>query len=84
MSSSAKPVPDNQLTRQVTMKLSQKSGGSGCKVTASVSNGQVTLNGLVVAEYQRRPIINAINSISGVKRVVDQIQIAPKKKREDA
>lgn len=84
MSSSAKPVPDNQLTRQVTMKLSQKSGGSGCKVTANVSNGQVTLVGQVVAEYQRRPIVNAINSISGVKRVVDQIQIAPKKKREDA
>ena len=84
MSSSAKPVPDNQLTRQVTMKLSQKSGGSGCKVNGSVSNGNVTLTGQVVAEYQRRPIVNAINSISGVKRVVDQIQIAPKKKREDA
>ncbi len=29
-------VPDNQLTRAVTMKLAQKSGGSGCKLNAAV------------------------------------------------
>ncbi len=77
-------VPDNQLTRAVSMKLAQKSGGSGCKLNAVVANGQVTITGMVTAEYQRRPIVNAINSISGVRRVIDQIQVAPKKKREDA
>lgn len=82
--STANKVPDNQLTRQVTMKLAQKSGGSGCKLNAVVANGQVTITGVVTAEYQRRPILNAINSIGGVKRVIDQITIAPKKKREDA
>ena len=77
-------VPDNQLSRSVTMKLAQKSGGSGCKIESMVSGGQVTLSGFVTAEYQRRPIVNAINSISGVRRVIDEIKVTPKKKREDA
>ena len=75
-------IPDNQLTRAVTMKLSQRSGGSGCKVTAVVSDGYVTLTGTVEAEYQKRPIINSIGGINGVRRVIDQLQVAPKKKRE--
>lgn len=77
-------VPDNQLTRAVNMKLSQRSGGSGCKITATVSDGYVTLCGTVIAEYQKRPIVNAITSIGGVRRVVDQITVAPKVKRTDA
>lgn len=76
-------VPDKQLVRSVDMKIAQRSGGSGCKVTASVSDGCVTLSGFVMAEYQKRPLVNAINSIGGVRRVIDQMQIAPKKKRTD-
>ncbi len=76
-------VPDNQLTRSVNMKLSQRSGGSGCKITAAVANGYVTLSGTVIADYQKRPIVNAITSISGVRRVIDQIIVAPKTKRTD-
>ncbi|MCC6510578.1 MAG: BON domain-containing protein [Pirellulaceae bacterium] len=75
-------VPDNQLTRAVTMKLAQRSGGSGCKVSAAVANGYVTITGSVEAEYQKRPIINAVNGINGVRRVIDQLVVVPKKKRE--
>jgi len=77
-------IPDKQLIRSVDMKLAQRSGGSGCKIKAAVSDGCVTLSGLVVAEYQKRPIVNAINSIGGVRRVIDQMQVAPKQKRTDA
>lgn len=75
-------IPDSQLTRSVAMKLAQRSGGSGCKISAVVSSGYVTISGTVDAEYQKRPIINAVSGINGVRRVIDQMQVAPKKKRE--
>jgi osmotically-inducible protein OsmY len=77
-----KQVPDNQLNRLVTQKLSQRSAGSGARVSATVANGYVTISGTVEHEYERRPLVNAISSLSGVRRVVDQITLAPKKKRE--
>lgn len=77
-------VPDKQLSRSVNMKLSQRSGGSGCKITAVVASGSVTLSGFLLADYQRRTLVNAINGISGVHRVIDQMQVAPKQKRTDA
>jgi osmotically-inducible protein OsmY len=78
----ANRIPDKQLTRSVTMKLAQRSGGSGCKVSAVVNDGYVTVSGTVAAEYQKRPIINAISGITGVRRVIDQMQVVPPKKRE--
>jgi osmotically-inducible protein OsmY len=75
-------IPDSQLTRSITMKLAQRSGGTGCKVTAVVNSGYVTISGTVDAEYQKRPIINAVNGINGVRRVIDAMNIAPKRKRE--
>lgn len=75
-------VPDKTLLKAVSQKLIQRSGGSGCKLTASVSSGTVTLSGILAQEYQRRAIISAMNGVGGVRRVVDQMQVAPPKKRE--
>ena len=74
-------ISDNQLTRSVTQKIQQKSAGSGCKVIITVSQGNVTLSGTVENEYQKRPFINAASGINGVRRVIDQTQVAAKKKR---
>ncbi|MEZ6136136.1 MAG: BON domain-containing protein [Pirellulaceae bacterium] len=76
------PIPDKTLLRSVTQKLSQRSGGSGNKIVANVSGGVVTLTGTLIQEYQRRPIAGAISSIGGVRRVIDQMTIAPPRKRE--
>lgn len=77
-----KVVPDRELSKSVSKKLLQKSGGSGCKVNATVSSGVVTLTGEIVQDYQRRAIVSAMNGISGVKRVVDNMTVAPRKVRE--
>lgn len=74
-------IPDSQLIRSVNQKLIQKSAGSGCRITAAVANGNVTLSGTVENEYQKRPFVNAISGITGVRRVVDQTQVIVKKKR---
>lgn len=78
---SGKQVPDNQVSRSVTQKLAQRSAGSGCRVTATVSNGYVTLSGTVEHEYQRKPILSSLNGITGVRRVIDQTQLVPRAKR---
>ncbi|QDV28116.1 BON domain-containing protein [Aureliella helgolandensis] len=77
-----KPVPDKTLLRSVTQKISQRSGGSGSKVVASVNGGVVTLTGVLGQEYQRRPLLSSMSGISGVRRTVDQMTVAPPKKRE--
>lgn len=76
-----KLVPDSQLTRSVTQQLAKRSAGSGCRITATVLNGYVTINGTVEHEYQRKPILSSLSGISGVRRVIDQTQLVPKRKR---
>lgn len=76
-----KGVPDKNLLRSVTQKLSQKSAGSGAKLTATVSSGIVTLSGVLSQESQRRLIKSAMTGITGVKRVVDSMTVAPAKRR---
>jgi osmotically-inducible protein OsmY len=78
----ATPIPDKTLLRSVTQKLAQRSGGSGNKIAATVSSGVVTLTGTLIQEYQRRPILSAMSGIGGVRRVIDQMTIAPPRKRE--
>lgn len=77
-----KEVSDRELLKSVNRKLMQRAGGSGCKVNASVSSGLVTLSGVLGQEYQRRPLLSAMQGINGVKRVLDSMTVAPAKKRE--
>lgn len=77
-----KPVPDSQLMRSVSQKLAQKSGGSGAKISATVSGGVVTLTGVLSTAAQRKIMMSAMAGISGIKRVVDSMTVAPPKKRE--
>lgn len=73
-------VPDRTLLRDINKKLLR--AGTQTKVTASVSGGCLTLTGSLQYEIQRRPILRAVNQVSGVRRVVDQM-ILQAKKRSD-
>ena len=76
-------IPDKTLLRSVSQKLAQRSGGSGSKLSVTVISGTVTLSGSLAQEYQRKAILSSMHTISGVKRVVDKMTVAPPKKRED-
>ncbi len=76
-------IPDKTLLRSVTQKLAQRCSGSGSKVAIEVMSGTVTLTGSLAQEYQRKSIISSMHAITGVKRVVDKMTVAPPKKRED-
>jgi osmotically-inducible protein OsmY len=73
-------VPDKTLQKSVNQKLLQRAAGA--KIAAAVSSGTVTLTGQLVQEYQRRALISALNGVSGVRRVIDTMTIAPPRNRE--
>lgn len=76
-------IPDKTLMRSVTQKLAQRCSGSGSKINVDVMSGSVTLTGTLAQEYQRKAILSSMHTITGVKRVVDKMTVAPPKKRED-
>jgi osmotically-inducible protein OsmY len=66
---------DRLLNQKVMQQLSNRGVRSPCEVSASVSDGSVTLSGQIEHEYQRRSALRAAQNIAGVKRVVDQLQV---------
>ena len=67
-------VSDKELLKTVNKRL-QRGGAGG--ITADIQRGTVTLKGRIQYESQRRPIVKIVNAISGVRRVVDQVQLTP-------
>lgn len=73
-------VPDKTLLRDVNKKLMR--AGTQTKVSASVSGGCLTLSGSLQYEIQRRPILRAVNQVSGIRRVADQMTVVTKKRTD--
>jgi ABC-type cobalamin/Fe3+-siderophores transport system ATPase subunit len=62
----------------VNQKLSRGGGGSQSRITATVQRGTVTLTGKLQYDAQRAPLTKAVASVAGVRRVVDQLTVAPR------
>ena len=71
-------VPDKTLLKLVNKKLMQT--GTQTKVTAAVQGGYVTLTGALQYEHQRRALLRAAHQVSGVRQVVDQMTVQPRKR----
>ena len=69
---------DKALLKDVNKRLMRT--GTQTKITASVSGGRVTLIGTLQYEHQRRNIIRSANYVNGVRNVVDQMTVQPKKR----
>ncbi len=72
-------VPDKVLLQNVLKKMAQK-GTGGNRVSATVSGGDATITGTISYEHDRKPILRSVSSISGVRRVIDQLTLVVKKK----
>ena len=70
---------DKAILKKVNQHLARMSFGSHSRVNAAISNGQVTLSGNIQYENQRRPAMKAVASVEGVRIVLDQLQIPPRK-----
>jgi osmotically-inducible protein OsmY len=73
-------IPDKTLLKQVVQRLARGGAGSQSKVTPTVRSGEVTLTGTLRYEHERHPILRSTSSVSGVRRVIDQMRVEPKKK----
>jgi osmotically-inducible protein OsmY len=71
-------IPDKTLLKNVSQKLARRAAGAN-RVTATVRSGDVTLTGTISYEHERRPLLRICSGIQGVRRVIDQLQIAQRK-----
>ena len=72
-------VPDKTLLRNVERKLMQKCPGAA-RIGATVRGGDATITGTIKNEYERRPIVRCVAAVQGIRRVVDQLQVAERTK----
>jgi len=71
---------DKTLLKQVNQRLMRAgTGGGKSRIAAAISRGDVTLTGMLQYEMQRRTAVRAASSVSGVRRVIDQMKVEPKK-----
>lgn len=73
-------VPDKRLTQMINKRLA-RTGVSQCKISVSVRNGYVTLSGTIQFDYQRKAILRAAQGVEGVRQVVDQLSVVPRRTR---
>jgi len=74
-------VPDKRVFQKVQQHISRTGLGSHTKISVQVHNGDVTLSGTLQYDTQRRPVLHAVRSVDGVRRVVDHLEVraAPRK-----
>ena len=72
-------ISDKDLLKSISQRLARTGTASRSRVVASVQQGNVTLSGNLLYDIQRSPILKAVTRITGVRRVIDQMQLAPKK-----
>ena len=73
-------VTDKELLKTVNRRLDRTGTGSQSRITALVQRGNVTLTGKLQYENQRLPIVKAVQSVAGVRQVIDQLKSPPKVK----
>lgn len=69
---------DATLQKAVDQRLMRGGAGSQSRITARVSQGNVTVSGNLQYEAQRSPLVKNIARVAGVRRVIDQLRVAPK------
>lgn len=71
-------IPDKTLLKNV-MEQFIGQGVSAVRLKASVSDGTATIEGIIEHDHQRRFIISTANSVTGVKKVIDLLQVGTSK-----
>ncbi len=72
-------IDDPAISRKVTEKLSSSGIRAPCRVTVASSKGNIALAGSLQYEHQRDAAMCAVKSVMGVRRIVDQMKVTPKK-----
>jgi hyperosmotically inducible protein len=78
LTASAKDVSDDALTDRIRIKLASDQVVKGGAIGVDVKQGVVTLSGTVDSETRKSKAEKIAKKISGVKSVVNQIQVVTK------
>ena len=70
-------IPDKTLLKALNKKLMRT--GIQAKIAATVKGGCVVLTGALQYENQRRTVVRAANQVSGVRNIMDQMTIQPRR-----
>lgn len=68
-------LSDKEITTKVKLKLIEDPDLKALSIDVDTVNGVVTLTGVVTSEYQKRKAIEHAKSVSGVIKVIDNLQI---------
>lgn len=74
-------VPDKTIIHKLNQRLVRAGMSSKSKVTIVVKNGTVTVTGLLQYDNQRRPLMNALRRVDGVRGLVDQMTVKPRENK---
>lgn len=76
-----KRVPDPKILQSVNRRLASSGIRAPASVTSTSMNGDVTLSGTLQYEHQRASALQAVQSVEGVRRVIDHMTVKPTVKR---
>jgi hyperosmotically inducible protein len=68
-------LSDKEITAKVKLKLIEDPDLKALSIDVDTVNGVVTLTGTVTSEYQKKKAIEHAKSVSGVVKVIDNLQI---------
>jgi osmotically-inducible protein OsmY len=72
-------ISDKDLLKSINQRMARTGTASQSKIAVAVQQGNVTLSGMLQHAIQRDPILKAVSRVTGVRRVVDQMQLVAKK-----
>ena len=70
-------IQDPAISQKVQEKLQSLGVRAPSHVMVASSKGNVTLSGTLQYEHQRHVAVRATRAVTGVQRVVDQMQVIP-------
>jgi len=68
-------LSDKEITTKIKLKLIEDPDLKALSIDVDTVNGVVTLTGVVESEYQKKKAIEHAKSVSGVVKVIDNLQI---------
>ncbi|MDF2953306.1 MAG: Osmotically-inducible protein OsmY [Thermodesulfobacterium sp.] len=68
-------LSDKEITAKIKLKLIKDPELTALSIDVDTINGVVTLTGVVTSEYQKRKAIEHAKSVSGVIKIIDNLQI---------
>jgi osmotically-inducible protein OsmY len=75
---SGNQISDDKLSSDVRGAVAGAfSGALPVGLSITVHNGVVTLSGQLRSEEDRRKVVTAVNSVNGVRTLINQMTIAP-------